>query len=307
MTPRDVTVAVPTYERESVLVDTIQALVARGGAGEILVVDQTARHEPGTEECLRDLAGRGRIRWRRLDRPSIPHAMNVALLEATRPLVLFVDDDVEPSDVLVAAHAASYDDAETWAVVGQILQPGEHPAGALRRYRTHGLRSHLDFPFNSVDPAWVSNVVACNFSMRRAQALQVGGFDENFVGAAYRFETEFCRRLLGAGGRVLFQPQAALRHLRVPSGGTRARGSHLNTLSPAHGVGDYYFALRHGVTLESLLYILWRPLRQVRTRFHLRRPWWIPLSLIAEVRAFVLALRLLRRGPRYVVVPQPGS
>jgi GT2 family glycosyltransferase len=297
----DVTVAVPTYQRESVLIDTLQAL-ARSSPAEILVVDQTAVHEGDTDTRLRAMATQGRIRWLRLDQPSIPHAMNVALIEARHPLVLFVDDDIEPADGLLAAHAASYDDPQTWAVVGQVLQPGETPVPAGKSFRTTGLRAFLDFPFNSVEPAWVTNVMAGNLSVRRERALSIGGFDENFVGAAYRFETEFCRRLCDRGGRVLFQPRASIRHLRAARGGTRVHGDHLTSPSPAHGVGDYYFALRQGLSLESIGYILARPLRKMWARFYLRRPWWIAVGLIGELRALLLAVRLARRGPRYLTL-----
>lgn len=303
MTPDDITIAIPTYQREAVLVATLDALLAQEGRTELLVVDQSPRHEPATEERLAALARDGHIRWIRLPQPSIPRAMNTALLEASRPVVLFLDDDIEPTAGLPAAHAASYEDTQTWGVVGQVLQPGQEPSADPLRLRTTGLRAHLEFPFNSTESTWVTSVIACNFSVRRDRALEVGGFDEQFVGAAFRFETEFCRRLCAAGGRVLFQPRAQIRHLRAARGGTRANGSHLTAFSPEHSVGDYYFALRHGLTLEALAYILWRPFRQVRTRFHLRRPWWIAPKLLGEARALAWAIRLAREGPRYVRPP----
>jgi len=37
----------------------------------------------------------------------------------------------------------------------------------------------------------------------------------------------------------------------------------------------------------------------VATRHHLRRPWWIPLTLIAELRGMAWALALFLRGPKY--------
>jgi GT2 family glycosyltransferase len=303
MNPRDVSVAIPTFQRESVLIDTLEAL-ATSGAGEILVVDQTPTHESRTETRLREMDDGRLIRWLRLPEPSIPHAMNVALGEAVQPLVLFLDDDIEPAADLVAAHAASYDDDPgIWAVVGQVLQPGETPTPVSRPFRTSGLKAFLDFPFNSTEPTWVENVMAGNLSVRRDRALAVGGFDENFVGVAYRFETEFCRRLCRREGRVLFQPRASIRHLRAARGGTRSHGHHLTSASPAHGVGDYYFTLRQGLGLEAIAYILARPLRKVWARFYLRRPWWIPVGLLGELRAFLLALRLVRRGPRYVTFP----
>jgi hypothetical protein len=127
-----------------------------------------------------------------------------------------------------------------------------------------------------------------------------GGFDEDFVGVAYRFETEFARRLTRAGGMVLFEPGAPVRHLKAPSGGIRVYGSHLTSISPRHGVGDYYFALREGPTPASVVHVVRRPWREVCTRFHLRHPWWIPVKLAGEAGALLWAFTLWLRGPRYL-------
>lgn len=302
-TPCDVTVAIPTYERGAVLLDTLAALLAdgaRAAAPEILVVDQTPRHPPEVETALADFEREGRARRVRLPQPSITVAMNTALIEARRPLVLFLDDDVVPAPGLVAAHAAAYTDDATWAVAGQVLQPGEEPLPASQRVvcTTTGLRAYLDFPFRSAVRAFVANGMAGNLSVRRERALAVGGFDRNFIGVAYRFETEFCRRLCRGGGRILFEPAASLRHLRAARGGTRAHGSHLTSASPLHGVGDYYFALREARGRQRWAYVLRRPVRELAARFYLRRPWWLPVRLLGEARALALALRLHARGPR---------
>lgn len=299
--PQDVSVAIPTFERGSVLVDTLRALLEQG-PGEILALDQTEAHPTDVEEALGALEREGRLRRERLPRPAIPAAMNAGLLRATRPLVLFLDDDIVPAPGLVAAHAAGYERDSTWAVAGQVLQPGEEPAPP-RPCRTRGFRAHLDFAFRSSERAWITNGMAGNLSVRREQALAVGGFDENFEGAAYRFETEFCRRLCRAGGEILFEPAASMRHLRAARGGTRAKGSHLSSASPAHGVGDYYFALRTEGGLERLAYVARRPLREVVTRFHLRHPWFIPVKLLGELRALLWARQLARRGPRLLRAP----
>lgn len=293
--PRDVSICIPTYERGPVLLATLEQLV--GQAGEVLVVDQTPRHEPGVAARLEAWRAAGDLRWIRLERPAIPTAMNEALRQATRPLVLFLDDDIEPQPGLVAAHAAAYRDESAWAVAGQVLQPGEQP-GPAPACRTTGFWADLDFRFCSTGRTYVQSCIACNFSVCRDRALALGGFDERFEGVAYRFETEFCRRLCRAGGRVLFEPEASIRHLRAPRGGTRSGGGHLTSASPAHGVGDYYFALREPGGLAKWWYILRRPWREVATRFHLRHPWWIPVKLLGEARAAARGVRLARQGPR---------
>lgn len=307
-TPRDVTLAIPTFERGEVLLDTLRALLAlEQVAGQILLVDQTARHPEPVEAALVALERAGRVRRLRLARPSITAAMNVALRETLTPLVLFVDDDVVPGPGLVAAHAAAYDAAGVWAVAGQVLQPGEEPlpVEAPLRVTSSGLRAHLDFPFRSSRRLDVANVMAGNLSLRRARALAIGGFDENFEGVAYRFETEFARRLLRAGGRIVFEPRASLRHLRAPRGGTRAHGSHLTSASAAHGLGDYYFALREARGRERWAYLLRRPLRELASRFYLRRPWFLPVRLLAELRAWRRARRLHAAGPK--LLPESAS
>jgi GT2 family glycosyltransferase len=187
------------------------------------------------------------------------------------------------------------------------LQPGQEPSNDLPRYRTSGVARFLDFPFNSSQRMSIENGMAGNLSVRRDVALRIGGFDESFVGVAYRFETEFCRRLCAHGGRIRFEPAATIRHLRAPSGGTRTHGDHRTSASPLHGVGDYYFALRQGANLGTLGYILRRPFQEVCTRFHLRHPWWIPVKCVGEMRAFLRALRLSVSGPRLLKPAATGK
>jgi hypothetical protein len=68
-------------------------------------------------------------------------------------------------------------------------------------------------------------------------------------------------------------------------------------------VGAYYCILRTWSGWRSLASFLTRPLRAVRTRHHLCRPWWIVVSLVAELSGMVWAIGLAVQGPRYI----PGS
>lgn len=286
-----ITIAIPTYNRGAILVETIDRLLAlESRADAILIVDQTREHPSAIARCLEAWDRDGTIRWIRLPRPSIPHAMNVALLEASTELVLFLDDDVEPSTPLVAEHVAAHADATLAAVVGQILQPGEEPAHFERA------KDDLEFRFSHDEPAFVTNVMAGNLSVKRDRAIAIGGFDENYVGAAYRFETDFALRLAAAGGKIRYEPRASLRHLKLSTGGLRSYGDHRTTSKPLHTVGDYYFALAH--RRDFVRYALRRVLKNVATRYHATHPWTIPTKLIGEMRGLMLARRLRREGAR---------
>jgi GT2 family glycosyltransferase len=294
-----VSIVIPTYQRGSVLLDTVEHLQRQTPpAGEIVLIDQTEHHPPEIEARLHEWDSRGVVRWVRRNRPSVTAAMNEGLLVASGEIVLFLDDDIVPGPDLVGEHVRNYRDPEVVGVVGQILQPGQEPVSRVNYRAGTGIWRDLDFPFNSDTPALLSNGMAGNLSVRREAALRAGGVDESFVGVAYRFETDFCRRLARAGGKLVFDPRASLRHLQIARGGTRAFGEPLRSCSPAHSVGDYYLAFREARGFERAAYILHRFYRSVRTRYHLTHPWRIPVKWLGELRGLALAYRLSRQPPR---------
>jgi GT2 family glycosyltransferase len=289
----DVSIVIPTYQRERVLVETIDYLLTLQPApAEILIVDQTGEHEPATQRALAELEGEKRIRWIRLPRPSITHAMNVGLEAANTDIVLFLDDDIIPSADLISAHTRAHATRGRNVIAGQVLQPGEESMSEEQ--------STKGFTFRSNRGQFITELMGGNFSVKRKLALELGGFDENFVHVAYRFEAEFAARSLAAGEKIWFEPEASIRHLKADSGGTRYYGDHLKTIRPSHSVGAYYYLLRSRETPNRLLRILTRPIRAIRTKHHLSHPWWIPPTLVAETAGFFWAVGLALRGPRLV-------
>ncbi len=286
-----ISVVIPTFQREAVLIDTIRYLHGLSPApDEILIIDQTPEHESATKSMLDKFAAEGSIRWIQLDQPSIPSAMNRGLLEAKCEIVLFLDDDIRPEPNLIAAHLAAHETYSDILTAGRVIQPWEEGRDFSRDDHFH---------FAALKPAWIKEFMGGNFSLGRELALSLGGFDENFVRVAYRFEAEFAYRLLASGRRIFFEPGACLHHLKESAGGTRTYGEHLTTWRPDHAVGAYYFALRTKPGGRWLKDFVSRPVRALLTRHHLRRPWWIPLTLISELRGMYWALSLNLRGPQF--------
>lgn len=285
-------IAIPTLDRGAVLIETVEHLRRQAHGSEILVVDQTAAHPEEIAARLGDWNARGALRWIRLPEPSIPCAMNVALREARGDVVLFVDDDIVPGDNLGRKHLANYAEAEVLAVAGQVIQPWQTAADVARPSPKAGIWQDLDFPFHSRTRADVRNCIACNFSVRRAAALAAGGFDENFLGAAYRFETEFCRRLTRRGGRIVFDPEASVRHLKAGSGGTRVYGDGIRESRVEHSVGSYYFGYLEASGLEWARYVCDVVIATTLSRHHARHPWKIPRHLLCQLSSLAMARRL---------------
>lgn len=284
------TIAIPTYGRGAILCETIAMLLALDPpADEILIVDQTPSYPEEIAAVLSDFASRGAIRIVRLGQPSIPRAMNTALAEAGNRYVLFLDDDIIPARDLVGAHLRAIEESGATAIAGQVLQPGETPEHFDEATLRRGFVRDLEFRFSHDTATDVRNVMAGNLCVDRERALAIGGFDERYTAAAYRFETDFALRLIAAGGRIRFEPAASIRHLKAPGGGVRMFGDHRTSASPAHTIGDYTFARRH--VPHFWRYVAQRLRKNVLTRFHLTHPWAIPFKVVGELRGLWRAMR----------------
>src|SRR5690242_8229475 len=105
-----ISVVIPTYNRERVLLDTVDYLLKlETPPREILIVDQTEEHDVNTQQVLAELEAAKKIRWIKLTAPSITHAMNVGLEKSHEDIVLFLDDDIIPGRNLIVAHQRAHD------------------------------------------------------------------------------------------------------------------------------------------------------------------------------------------------------
>jgi GT2 family glycosyltransferase len=286
------TVAIPTYGREEVLLQTLKHFLKMPTPpAEILILDQTEIHSPAVAETLKRWASEGNIRWLRIPRPSIAGSMNLGLLQARYEIVLFVDDDVLPEPSLLQAHLIAHKNTGAALIAGRVIQPWQE-----------GMDFSDDehFHFASLKRGWVNEFIGCNFSVLRDKAIAVGGFDENFVHVAYRYEADFAERLISAGEKIYFEPDATIHHLRVKEGGTRLFGEHLRTIKPSHSVGEYYYILRSKIIHHRITKMIHRFFRSVSTKHHLLNPWWIPITLAAEIMGILWALLLYVQGPHLI-------
>lgn len=292
-----ISVAIPTYGRDQVLIDSIQKLLSLDGEPwELLIIDQTPKHAASVEEQLNQWHEQGRLRWIRQSPPSIPAAMNRAIIEARGSHVLFLDDDIIPDPDLIRAYQQSISEASDCLIAGRVLQPWNQGAPDSEA---------APFRFNTTSTRPIQEFMGGNVCIPRDRAISIGGFDTNFVRVAYRFEAEFSHRWRRAGFPFKYEPKALIHHLKVERGGTRSFGQHLTTIRPDHSVGRYYFLLRTRQLPTALAGSLAELLRSVRSRHHLRHPWWIPLTLIAELRGLAWALRLQLQGPRWMPRRRP--
>lgn len=276
--PQRLTVAVPTFGREQVLVDSLAQVleVAAGQDVDLLVIDQTPVHEESTARRLAAWVEEGRLRVVSLAPPSLTAARNLALREARGEVVLFLDDDVRVPSALFREHLRLYADPSVAAVTGEVyncldwqrIPPLEQPSLGTRRH------TGVD------EEAEARNTSGGNHSVRRTVALEVGGYDPAFVGAALAEDLDFSQRLLLAGYRIRYNPAAWIIHLGYPRGGCSITGSR-QWPEWSHSGSLFTYGFRHGLRQRNLGLYLWLalrhgPLRREVVRHPGRWPgaWW---------------------------------
>jgi GT2 family glycosyltransferase len=259
-----VSVILPTYRRFEPLLKTLEDLLVQQYPDfEIILLDQN----PAWPEELRDrfaLVSKDlRLRWVRIDEPGVVKACNLAVEEASGELLLFIDDDVLiPHPHLLGLHARNFSDPSIIAVVGREQRPGEVtatiPAASAQLAHANPerfesipgeltpLQQALWVDRNSSKPKQVCTFCTCNSSVRRADFVAVGGFDELFTGNTYGYDADLALRLSARPGTIVYDPDAWLIHRRAPVGGLRLTDKH-NRIDPAATAqGLWLFVLRHG-------------------------------------------------------------
>lgn len=205
----DLTVAVATLDRPQGLARCLEALaLGTVRPAEVLVVDQGE----GADLVVEGLP----IRHLRQERRGLAASRNLALTEASRPVLAVTDDDCVPDVGWVAALEQAFRSPHPPdAVTGPVLPLGPEAPG-LYAVSSRTSASPADFTGRALP--WLVGTGA-NFAARREWLLRAGGFDERLgagsPGGAGE-DMDLLYRLLRAGARIRYEPRAVVFHERQP-------------------------------------------------------------------------------------------
>ncbi|MDP1794932.1 MAG: glycosyltransferase, partial [Acidimicrobiales bacterium] len=209
MTPDDLTVVIPTRERWDILATTLDGLARQTVRGfEVVVVvdgdDQVVPPSIGARAGVRVVTK--------------PHggpgaARNAGVAASTRPLLLFLGDDMVPEPQLVAVHLDAHTEADDpcVAILGHV---DWHPDTGVNRIQRWLDWSGTQFDFHLIDQsndAGFGRFFSCNVSLRRSLYDAADGFDPAFV--YYYEDLDFGWRLHEQHMRLLYRPTARALHL----------------------------------------------------------------------------------------------
>lgn len=209
----EISVVVPTYNRLDTLrhvLPTLQAQDLEAERYELLVCDSnstdgTAEYMAQMEEkypTLRRLAGAygGRAA-----------ARNAGIRAAKGEIVLFNDADILASPNLLSTHLRRHRDRAGIAVVGLEVQVKDLAEYAYKRDHPQA-RGHLHPPSRK-KLSWLYFLTG-NASVRRADLLRAGCFDESFTGYGHE-DLELGYRLERLGIEICYEPGAVNYHCQA--------------------------------------------------------------------------------------------
>ncbi len=195
----------------------------------------------------------------------LSHARNRAIEEAHGEYLLFMDDDETPDPEWLLAYEAAIREHAPDALGGRIevLFEGERPGWLTDELL--GFLGQLDH--GAAD--WLTRentpFYGGNFVVRKDLFTRVGGFDTGLGRRGLANEggedTEFYRRLIGAGCRVRWVPEAVIHH-RIQA--TKLRRGYFLDLHYRQGrmEGSRAAKGRHRLPPRHLFGQLWRALQK---------------------------------------------
>ena len=198
-------IIVPTRNRAELLKRFLPLLAEQSARDsyEIIVVNN------GSTDSTAAVVSDAAKKWthiRMIDEPWLgsARAIHTGAAAAKSPILIFIDDDMSVGADFVARHLAAHRESPGDCVLGQILSaPGRHPFERMLAYIYDGPRNTL--PYRQPEPSdyWSGNV-----SMARELYFRLGGYDEEFAKIGYGKDIEFGMRLVAAGVKMRFVPEA---------------------------------------------------------------------------------------------------
>ena len=205
----DFTVVIPTYRRRDSLERVLHGLASQEWPSErlevILVSD--GGHD-GSVEMARSFPLPFQLRAVEQQNQGPAAARNLGLAQATRPFVLFLDDDVVPCPRLVAEHARSHGEADDRVVIGTMLE-APAPLQPWVRWEARMLAEQYRAMENGVFAPTPWQLYTGNVSVRTEHLRRAGGFDPALKRAE---DIDLGFRLRDLGCEFVFNAAAAGLH-----------------------------------------------------------------------------------------------
>jgi glycosyltransferase involved in cell wall biosynthesis len=209
----EISVVIPTYNRLEMLERVVPTLLAQDLAAsqyELLVCDSNSTD--GTAQYLAAVRGEhSRVRHVAGAFSGRAAARNAGIAASSGEIVLFNDADILASPDLLSRHLRRHRERTGIAVVGLEVQVADMADYAFKRDHPEA-RGYLHPPSRK-RLSWLYFLTG-NASVRHADLVRAGGFDESFTGYGHE-DLELGFRLQEIGIEILYEPNAVNYHCQA--------------------------------------------------------------------------------------------
>jgi len=220
---KTISVGIATYNRSKFLKQTVDYIINQNEDSviEIIIVDQTPDKEITDELKAYFGAFNFKIIYIIQTKPEVCRARNTIILNAKGDIIIFFDDDVILGEKCISSHLSAYNYEGIKSCIGHIhhRKPNFNVDSLdickprIGTENSIGDDAALDLNYKGVS-------ISCNQSFDRNILIELGGFDENFIGGYYE-DADMGLRLKRSGYKIAFHPEAMVVHIKAPQGGLR--------------------------------------------------------------------------------------
>jgi GT2 family glycosyltransferase len=268
-----VSIVIPTYSRPHQLVECLRSLGRLDYPRDLLEVVVVDDGGPALlDDLVTPFHAQFRLTLIRQENGGPAAARNTGADRAQGEYLAFTDDDCVVEPGWLRALAAVWDESPRSMVGGRTLNGAPGLISATGQLITDIVYRHYN-----VDPAHARFIASNNMALPVNGFREIGGFDPAFRSAEDR---DLCDRWLHHGNRIIYQPDAVVRHIRPLNTSAFCR-VHFH-----YGSGAELFIRRRAERGSGDLL--------TETRFHLDvRNWlWFPLTSVPPRQVAQVAVLL---------------
>ena len=246
ITPNQVSLIIPTYNRQEIVFQTLQYIKQQSIPGfEVVLVDQTESNDSNLNNFKDDGF---KYKYLKIKETGLPNARNVGAENAKGEILIFIDDDSIPDSDLIQSYMNLFNDYEKdkFCIGGRIIEKNttmfKENNSIVGGWITWYGKTLKNFDtVKSGECEWASGG---NFGLTKDLFIEAGGFDPNFIGTAVLEDGDFGYAVKKIGGRVYYYPEPVIEHLRIPTGGVRQNNPAKGMFYRAHNT--VYFFRKYG-------------------------------------------------------------
>jgi glycosyltransferase involved in cell wall biosynthesis len=215
-----VSVIIPTYNRESCLINLLEDIVVQDYENfEVIVVEQSEIISFEKKQFAEKY--KEKIVVYLIPERGRSLAKNYGILMASGDIILFCDDDIRVPKNFISTHVACYNNPNIGAVSCRLVEHGQPSVAINKPLQTTFYGKFINKSY-STKSGYVTSLNGGNMSFRKEALDKAGFFEEFFIGTSMVEEPDLAYRILKHKYKIFFEANITVLHFPQYNGNIAA-------------------------------------------------------------------------------------